>query len=216
VWFLGGSFSTSTPERNCTVPTGTALFFPVLNAEDNPVENPPGWNPDIQGEAYVHQAVDDPIELHASLDFAIQLPPTDDLELFLFPSLAGTNYNTKPIEPVVADGYYLMLSPLPPGPHTLVFGGSSRLPFTLNVTYHLTVVPGGHGSAPPGDFNSDSFVDIRDYGAWRQTFGNSNCGIATEATNNCVVDIRAYGLWRQNFGQSGTPTATTPGAAPRR
>src|SRR4051794_15196099 len=28
----------------------------------------------------------------------------------------------------------------------------------------------------PGDFNGDNFVDIRDYGVWRQNFGQTNCG----------------------------------------
>jgi len=59
----------------------------------------------------------------------------------------------------------------------------------------------------PGDFNGDGFVDIRDYGMWRQSFGTSNCAIAVDATNNCTVDIRAYGVWRQNFGQGAASTA---------
>ena len=59
----------------------------------------------------------------------------------------------------------------------------------------------------PGDFNSDGFVDIRDYGMWRQNFGTSNCAIGADATNNCTVDIRAYGIWRQSFGQGAASTA---------
>jgi hypothetical protein len=44
-------------------------------------------------------------------------------------------------EPAVADGFYLLLPPLTPGPHTLTFGGSGNLagPFTQSVVYHLTV-----------------------------------------------------------------------------
>ncbi len=33
VWFLGGNFTGTPVTRNCTVPTGTALFFPILNNE---------------------------------------------------------------------------------------------------------------------------------------------------------------------------------------
>src|SRR5258708_30783707 len=33
VWFLGGNFTGTPVTRNCSVPTGTALFFPILNNE---------------------------------------------------------------------------------------------------------------------------------------------------------------------------------------
>jgi hypothetical protein len=35
-------------------------------------------------------------------------------------------------------GYYLMVRPLPPGPHTIEFAGS-RDDFSLHVTYQITV-----------------------------------------------------------------------------
>ena len=45
------------------------------------------------------------------------------------------------VDPVVADGYYLMLAPLTPGQHTLNFGGTIGDPinFTLDITYNFTV-----------------------------------------------------------------------------
>lgn len=44
--------------------------------------------------------------------------------------------------PVVGDGYYVMLSPLPVGEHTIHFGGRFvDYGFTLDITYHLTVGP---------------------------------------------------------------------------
>ncbi len=49
--------------------------------------------------------------------------------------------------PVVADGYWLMLAPLPVGEHTISFAGaiegSPLGDFALDVTYHLTVMPQG-------------------------------------------------------------------------
>ncbi len=33
VWFLGGNFTGAPEVRTCTIPTGTALFFPLLNYE---------------------------------------------------------------------------------------------------------------------------------------------------------------------------------------
>lgn len=40
----------------------------------------------------------------------------------------------------VADGYWIMLRPLSPGPHTLHFRGAFT-GFATEVTYHLTVGP---------------------------------------------------------------------------
>ena len=41
--------------------------------------------------------------------------------------------------PSVADGYYVMLTPLPPGPHTIYGRGVIEDIFFAEVTYHLTV-----------------------------------------------------------------------------
>ena len=41
--------------------------------------------------------------------------------------------------PAVADGYYLLLAPLPPGPHTITFGGTDGTGFSQDITYHITV-----------------------------------------------------------------------------
>src|SRR3954452_875698 len=87
-----------------------------------------------------------------------------------------------------------------------------------------TVQPGagraGQSPALLGDINNDGIVDIRDYGIWRQNFGQTNCGNPADLNADCIVDIRDYGIWRQNFGQTGptltptvnataTPTATS-------
>src|SRR5438270_4244526 len=76
----------------------------------------------------------------------------------------------------------------------------------------------GQSPALLGDINNDGIVDIRDYGIWRQNFGQTNCGNPADLNGDCIVDIRDYGIWRQNFGQTGptlTPTANaTPTATP--
>lgn len=44
--------------------------------------------------------------------------------------------------PSAGDGVYLLLAPLPPGEHTLHFGGAyAQGSFSLDVTYHITVDP---------------------------------------------------------------------------
>src|SRR5262245_26363648 len=74
-----------------------------------------------------------------------------------------------------------------------------------------TVQPGpvraGRSLTLLGDINNDGLVDIRDYGIWRQNFGQTDCGNPADLDGNCLVDIRDYGIWRQNFGQTG-PTVT--------
>jgi autotransporter-associated beta strand protein len=68
-----------------------------------------------------------------------------------------------------------------------------------------------------GDINCDGIVDIRDYGIWRQNFGQTNCGNPADLDGNCIVDIRDYGIWRANFGHTAGAAARTPTpvAAPR-
>src|SRR4051794_4106527 len=66
--------------------------------------------------------------------------------------------------------------------------------------------PAGHSPTLLGDMNGDGFVDIRDYGIWRQNFGQTNCGNPADLDGTCIVDIRDYGIWRQNFGQTGPVT----------
>jgi hypothetical protein len=51
--------------------------------------------------------------------------------------LSGGTYT-----PAVADGFYLMLSPLSPGMHTISFGGTGRFAYSnifQDITYNLTV-----------------------------------------------------------------------------
>ena len=68
-------------------------------------------------------------------------------------------------------------------------------------------------AAIPGDFNGNGFVDILDYGVWRQNFGATNCGNPADADGNCLVDVLDYGIWRQHFGE-GTPADAPRGALP--
>src|SRR5262249_9630524 len=85
VFFLAGVINVSgSAERTCSVPSGRALFFPILNFEDNPVENhapgrpprgvrpsPPSTRPPWtlqDGYAYVQNGTNAATGLHASID----------------------------------------------------------------------------------------------------------------------------------------------------
>jgi hypothetical protein len=66
--------------------------------------------------------------------FDYTLPPTDNVYQFFGLDVSGRIY------PAVSDGYWLMLAPLSVGHHDVNFGGSAG-EMTLDITYHITVVP---------------------------------------------------------------------------
>ena len=146
VWFLAGVINVSgTAVRNCSVPAGKALFFPIINVECSTLELPPfhggnaaelrtcatsspfsfgGVFADIDGVAV--QSLDR--YLKASPLFTFTVPPDNVLGVS-----AGTGQS-------VSNGFYLMLAPLPVGEHVVHFGGTfTDFNFTLDITYNLTV-----------------------------------------------------------------------------
>jgi len=158
VFFLAGVINVSgTATRTIMVPAKKALFFPVLNYEaDNYFNNPPIDPPlDVAGLRLLAKNIIDPaIDLAVELDgnsisevksyrvqspvFGVHLPQNNVQQLF--------GYSAPPGEyaPIVDDGYYIMLAPLSPGQHTLNFAGTlPQYQFTLDITYNITVVPGG-------------------------------------------------------------------------
>lgn len=146
VWFLTGVINVSgTAVRNCTVPTGKALFFPIINVECSTLEPPPfhGDNEaelracakgfgfenvfaEIDGVAVQdldRYLVDSPL-------FTFTVPPDNVLGV-----AAGTGQS-------VSNGHFLMLAPLSVGEHVIRFGGAfTSGGFTLDITYNLTVAP---------------------------------------------------------------------------
>jgi hypothetical protein len=167
VWFLGGVFNVSgTANRAlCTIPTGTALFFPFLNFEmDNVGIDDPFTRPELENICehgsvdLLIPGMDDPDLLEVSLDgtllknpesyridptfFSYTVPPDNSLY-----DAFGSDFEGEVLD-AVSCGYYVMLSPLSKGKHTLHFkatihGGS----FALDITYTLNVVPAGQYKA---------------------------------------------------------------------
>jgi hypothetical protein len=153
VFFLMGvsNVSGTATRDQCTVPAGKALFFPILNTEWDNVPN----NTYTVDQLYALAAADvgSASGLHASVDgvpvtnlrryramspvFTYTVPATDNFYQFFGLDFAGSVY------PAVSDGFWLMLAPLPPGRHTIKFGGTfENRDFTLDVTYHLRVAAG--------------------------------------------------------------------------
>jgi hypothetical protein len=150
VWFLGGSFVSTAAERDCTVPPGKALFFPLVNTECSTLEPDP-FHGDNEAELRSCVAKFHFRNVSAEIDgvavqdlngylkdsplFTFTVPPNNVLGVD-----AGTGQS-------VSNGYWLMLAPLSVGEHTIHFGGNILMDeaepgFTLDITYNLTVEPG--------------------------------------------------------------------------
>ena len=160
VWFLGGVFNVSgTAHRVITIPKGTALFFPILNVEwDNicPPTDPPLSNAELAAMAasfmdlVTTMACEvDGVSVPNLFDYRCTTGPfsVDFPENGLFQAFCGTP--PGPNGPMMGDGYYLMIKPLPKGHHTLHFTGTVGPPvsFTLDITYDITVVDRNDASA---------------------------------------------------------------------
>jgi hypothetical protein len=164
VWFLGGSFVNSTASRSCTVPSGTPIFLPILNAECSTAEPDPfHGNNEAELRACAKGFMDNTAGLFASIDgsdiqdvgnagrYRVQSPlysfsGPDNNVMFIPGPVSGQS---------VSDGVWLMLAPLSVGHHTLHFGGVfdfSGFLLSIDQVYNLTVLPRGRGR---GEFDSE-------------------------------------------------------------
>jgi hypothetical protein len=167
VWFLGGTTTTTEigpgiilgqVTRECTVPVGTALFFPLANTECSTVEGNGTTEAELRECAnfFANFITDLSAELDGrSLQNLAEyraasplytfgpLPDNNVLQLFGVDAPPGT------ISPSVSDGVHVMLAPLSRCEHTLHFHGVIDLSsiggptFIQDITYNLSVVPLG-------------------------------------------------------------------------
>lgn len=139
VWFLAGSTG-GRITRKCTVPAGTSLFVPVVN------------NFCFPDAAYTDAACTSDtiafIDSFASGTISLEVDgsprPTarvSDTSDFHFAVGSNGFGGTKPgvYRATVADGYWALVGPLDPGPHTVRIVAQGPL-FGLDVTYNLDVV----------------------------------------------------------------------------
>jgi len=151
VWFLSPHISQPVT-RSCTVPAGKSIFFPIIAyindfpCPDTSFHPAPGQTLEeflAQGAAFF---IDQTNELEVEVDgvalrdlFDYRAASrlftfTGDLSLqVLDPCITGTPQDG------VVDGYWIMLTPLPVGQHTLHFR-STIFGLEFNTTYNLTVV----------------------------------------------------------------------------
>jgi hypothetical protein len=165
IFYLAGLISLNSGlqasvERTITIPTGKRLFFPILNSEADIPSSVQGSTTVPQLRAEAAYFADQIQSLFLTIDgkdagdltayrtispvFGFVLPAQDNLYQFFGLNVSGL------VTPAVGDGYYVLLTPLPPGKHTIVFGGTTKTLdqngqpaiFSLKITYHITVAPG--------------------------------------------------------------------------
>jgi hypothetical protein len=155
VFFLAGTWVDLVEGgRSCTVPAGQSIFFPLVNTECSEAEDGTDWY--CATEAACRECAGrnantfDPDSLVVIVD-GKNLKDLDQQRLqsaaynFTLPenNILGED-ETKSIS--VADGYWIMLDPLPPGEHTLYFyaapyppEGGDEPEWAQEVTYTITV-----------------------------------------------------------------------------
>jgi hypothetical protein len=169
VWFLGGTFASSEIEpgvilgeadRDCTIPSGTALFFPMVSVETSEVEGYGSTEEELRDAAnFLADFI-----VPSSVFLEIDGEPVTNLEryrvespLFTFGPLPANNVEEATgvdapagtTSPAVSDGYFAMVKPLSVGTHTLHFGGVIDVTsiggplFIQDIAYTITVTPRG-------------------------------------------------------------------------
>jgi hypothetical protein len=150
VWFLAGLLGSGTVVRTGTIPTGTALFFPLANIFYGAFLTDPD---STKTEAFIRSQVTciEGAGLSVTIDGrAVQCPNQYLVKSAIFPirlpgdNILGVTPDQVPeltLDPVVDEGFYLFLPPLPPGQHTIhwVVTPLSSCAAPLDVTYNLTV-----------------------------------------------------------------------------
>lgn len=153
VWFLAGTFG-GPVVRNCTVPRGKALFFPLVNYVGWRTGSEPSLPTLLELRAETATEIDAVTDLFCTVDgkkcandlfeframspfFALIAPATDGI---VSPGdIAGPGNADN----LAADGYWIMLPPPKPrgSPYVIRFGGTSASGggFDVDVTYYITV-----------------------------------------------------------------------------
>ena len=159
VWFLGGTYAESgVADRECDVPAGKALFFPIVNVlcseftGDDPAtllecaENPT-VPPDFEFQMNPLSATIDGTEVKNLKKYYALSEETFTIGPLPIPNLFGAAKDA--VGQGASGGYYLLLPPLSAGEHVIAFageivvldpGGVPVYHFTLDISYDLTVV----------------------------------------------------------------------------
>jgi methionine-rich copper-binding protein CopC len=150
IWFLVGSL-VGDPDRSCTMPRGTSLFFPLANNFYGAFLNDPAeqrtpefvfahaecavteFAVEVDGRSLRHPRIHRVSPTDSGL-FDLQLP-TDNVFGFLEKDVPDLR-----LSPSAQSGSYVLLKPLRPGTHTLHWTAtSSCAPTKQDIRYTITV-----------------------------------------------------------------------------
>jgi hypothetical protein len=158
-WFLAGAnfpdpLGSPVTEflRTCEIPAGTKLFFPVINAfaAGPPAHTACTLEPErTQKQKAEHQqCLADFLDANVDPDTLTAFVDGDPASIVrarsaLFPlDLDADNPFGAPAGHYLetADGYWVLLDPLPPGEHTIAFTAEFAGDSAIDVTYEITIV----------------------------------------------------------------------------
>ncbi|HKO99938.1 MAG TPA: hypothetical protein VJU86_23390 [Pyrinomonadaceae bacterium] len=147
VFFLVSTAGGTATRNECIVPAGKVIYFSLLGAVR--LKEVDGPEPEIAARSSIQGVSKSTRELRVFVD-------GQDVGISLFPratplrtlstpgffTIDAPENNVFGLAPNqyhgVADGFYLMLAPLSPGPHEITFGGTTA-GFSSYVTYNLVV-----------------------------------------------------------------------------
>lgn len=148
VWFLSGPFGTT--ERSITIPAGTSLFVTLVSVDASSLEEPPFYG---ETEAEQLAIANEFASYMTDLSFSVDGKSVENIEDFFvtspqFSFSAPTPWifgATGGFGTAVGVGYYVMLSPLSVGEHTIHYTGAFKFSdapedyLGVDMTYHVTV-----------------------------------------------------------------------------
>lgn len=142
VWFLAGSYSTDPIVRECTIPEGKALFFPIINFIYYSPKNSERSCADVTES--VKKRTQIPYNLFVKIDNKELNDPYAHREASTtcFDPMENTRGDERNswAYPGASNGYWVAVEPLPVGTHIIQFGGNLTR-FSQNITYKLHVIP---------------------------------------------------------------------------
>jgi hypothetical protein len=240
VWFLGGTLKTTTnvdgvvwgtAARYGTVPDGKALFVPLIDVESATAEGH-GTNGQLwaRSQFLINRAT--------NVSAVIDGQPVNNVEHyrvrspeFTWGPLPANNvfadtsrFAAGLISQSVADGYYLMLRPLPLGTHTLNFKGGirtsttkgdpSNFEFEQDITYYLTVTPAALSLARSGSNWVLSWSEFSTTYRLQESTSLASANWAdaasTRMTNGNVVSVSVADSANQTFYRLAPPISGGP------
>ena len=187
VWFLAGTtFPLTEAERECTIPEGKKILFPIINTfcseltyeaaikealgipQDQPI-------PPSQLKEGLRLCAENIIDLVDILEVSIDGKEITNLENFRVQSplftisypednVFGVTENTDIPQKAIADGYWVLVKGLKPGEHTIEFRGGISGVFETHVTYHITIEPA---------YNNDNNYYDNNYGSYNNGYNNN-------------------------------------------